>query len=370
MSHKPVVAVAMSGGVDSSVAAALLVEQGYTVIGLMLRLWSERSESSEQSEQDADRSNRCCTPDSIAMARRVANTLSIPFYVIDAKKPFYEAVVNPFIFGYTHNVTPNPCIACNRLVRWGFLLDHALAAGADYLATGHYARLDQDDPHPIQLKRGIDPRKDQSYVLHVLTQSQLAHAMFPLGEFEKSHVRDLARRYNLPVADRPDSQDLCFVGGDGDYRQFLLRYAPQAAQPGDIVNQQGRILGKHPGLAFYTIGQRKGLAINAPGPWYVLDKDITHNTLIVGPRVQSGRNCLSAGQVNWVSGTAPASPFHALVKIRYKSRDLPAIVEPLVNNQILVTFENLVYDITPGQAAVLYNGEVCLGGGIIIHPPE
>ncbi len=379
MNSKPIVAVAMSGGVDSSVAAALLVEQGYSVIGLMLRLWSERSEQSnlseqsklsEQGESEADPSNRCCTPDSIALARRVAEVLSIPFYMIDAKQLFYNAVVNPFIFGYTHNLTPNPCVACNRLVRWGFLLDYALAAGADYLATGHYARLALVDAHPIQLRRGHDQRKDQSYVLHVLTQEQLSHAMFPLGDYEKPYVRELARRYNLPVAERPESQDLCFVGGDGDYRQFLVHHEPQAAQPGDIIDQQGKIMGKHQGIAFYTIGQRKGLAINARGPWYVLNKDAARNTLIVGPHAQSGRDSLYAGPMNWISGDVPAFPLAAQVKIRYKSRDLPAMVDALEGDQVLVKFENLVYDITPGQAAVLYNGEECLGGGIIMHPPE
>ncbi len=369
MSAKPVVAVAMSGGVDSSVAAALLVELGYQVIGLMLRLWSERSEQREHSEPDTDRANRCCTPDSVALARRVADILSIPFYVIDAKQVFYNAVVNPFIHDYTHNLTPNPCVACNRLVRWGFLLDYALAAGADYLATGHYARLAVDEANLIQLRRGVDQRKDQSYVLHVLTQGQLSHAMFPLGEYEKSYTRDLARRYNLPVAERPDSQDLCFIGGDGDYRQFLIRHAPQAAQPGEIVDQQGKFLGKHHGLAFYTIGQRKGLGVNAPGPWYVLDKDVARNILTVGLHGESGRDWLYAGPMNWISGDIPTFPLAAQVKIRYKSRDLPAIVEPLAGDQVLVKFENLVYDITPGQAAVLYNGEVCLGGGMIVHPP-
>jgi tRNA-specific 2-thiouridylase len=361
MSTKPIVAIAMSGGVDSSVAAALLIDQGYTVIGLMLRLWSEK---------ESDRSNRCCTPESIALARQVAACLSIPFYVIDARQIFFEAVVKPFICDYTHNLTPNPCINCNKLIRWGYLLSYALSAGADFLATGHYARLAKPKGETIQLLRGIDPRKDQSYVLHVLNQEQLAHTMFPLGEYEKPLVRSLARHYNLPVAGRPDSQDLCFVGGNGDYRQFLVRNVNQAGKPGDIVDQQGKLLGRHQGLAFNTIGQRKGLGIVTPGPWYVLDKDITRNELVVGPCAQRGRSSLSASPMNWVSGNAPESPFTSQVKIRYRSQDIPATVESSGGSQITVNLEKPAFDITPGQAAVLYNGEVCLGGGTIMNPVE
>ncbi len=361
MSSKPVVAVAMSGGVDSSVAAALLVEQGYSVIGVMLRLWSE---------PDSERSNRCCTPDSIAMARQVAASLSFPFYVIDARQRYYESVVKPFIYDYTHGTTPNPCVACNRLVRWSFLLNYALSAGADFLATGHYARLVHHPGRSIELLRGVDPRKDQSYVLHVMTQDQLSHAMFPLGDYEKPSVRQLAHRFHLPVAERPDSQDLCFVGADGDYRQFLVRHAPQAALPGDIVDRQGKLVGRHPGLAFYTLGQRKGLGVSASEAWYVIEKDTTRNQLVVGPRHQCGRDRLLAGQVNWISGRAPEAPFAAQVKIRYKSRDLPGMVESVGGDQIMVKFEEPVFDITPGQAAVLYNGEVCLGGGIITNTAQ
>lgn len=361
MSIKPVVAVAMSGGVDSSVTAALLVEQGYAVIGMMLRLWSE---------QDSERSNRCCTPDSMALSRRVASMLSIPFYILDARQHFYDVVVKPFIHDYTHNLTPNPCIACNRFVRWGFLLNHARATGADFLATGHYARINQNTDHTFQLLRAVDTVKDQSYVLHVLTQNQLNHAMFPLGEYTKPQVRQLAHKYDLPVAERPDSQDLCFVGADGDYRQFLTRHAPQAIIPGQIMDQQGNVLGNHQGLALFTIGQRKGLHLASPTPLYVLEKDFHRNSLIVGPRDQSGSYNLIVENVNWVAGNPPYSPFDALVKIRYKSHDIPCIVEYLDGSTIQVKFENPVRDITPGQAAVLYNGEVCLGGGIISNEIE
>ncbi len=356
MSKKPVVAVAMSGGVDSSVTAALLVDQGYAVFGVMLRLWSE---------PDSERSNRCCAPDAVALARQVASTLSIPFYVLDAKQAFYEAVVKTFIYDYTHNLTPNPCIACNRRVRWGFLLEYALAAGAEFLATGHYARLAKAADQSLQLWRAVDPLKDQSYVLYILNQAQLAHAMFPLGEYRKTEVRQLAHSYNLPVAERPDSQDLCFVGADGDYRQFLTRHAPEATCPGEIVDIEGKILGQHAGLPFYTIGQRKGLHIAAPVPLYVIDKDVANNTLIVGPHQYSMCDTFYADQVNWISDTAPISPVSGLVKIRYKAQDIPATINITEQNTIQVRLEKPVPDITPGQAAVIYNGEVCLGGGVI-----
>lgn len=361
MNSKPIVAVAMSGGVDSSVAAALLVDQGYSVIGMMLRLWSE---------QQSSRSNRCCTPDAISSARRVAATLSIPFYVLDAKQLFYDSVVISFINAYTHNLTPNPCIACNRLVRWGFLYNYALSAGADYFATGHYARLLHNSNHSIQLLRGVDPLKDQSYVLHVLNQDQLAHARFPLGEYRKSEVRDLARKYGLPVAEKPDSQDLCFVGEDGNYRSFLARHAPDSFEPGSILDLQGKLLGRHEGLPFYTIGQRKGLHISAPAPLYVVQKDFSKNTITVGPRERAGIKQCIAEQVNWIANQPPKAPIVAQVKLRYKAQDIPAIVEVMDASKFKLQFENPVLDVTPGQAAVLYNGEVCLGGGIISSQAE
>jgi tRNA-specific 2-thiouridylase len=361
MNSKPVVAVAMSGGVDSSVAAALLADQGYRVIGIMLQLWSE---------ENTTRSNRCCTPDSIALAQGVAACLSIPFYVLNAKQLFYDAVVKPFIDDYAHNLTPNPCIACNRLVRWGFLYNYARSAGADFLATGHYARLLENTDHTFQLLRGVDPQKDQSYVLHTLTQEQLAHAKFPLGEYHKPEVRHLARSYGLPVAERPDSQDLCFVGEGGDYRQFLARRAPHTLQPGDILDLKGNILGAHGGLAFFTIGQRKGLHIASPSPLYVLTKDVERNTITVGSREQSGSTALVAREMNWVAGEPPASPFSAQVKIRYRAHEIPVTGEVMEGKKIKLHFTKSIPDVTPGQAAVLYNGEVCLGGGLITATEE
>lgn len=349
------VVVAMSGGVDSSVAAALLVAEGYEVIGMMMRLWSEAGQES---------TNRCCTPDAMAQARRVARKLGIPFYAVDARQVFHDTVVTYFEEGYAQGSTPNPCLVCNRFIRWEFLLNQAFALDARFMATGHYARLRRANGGTIELLRAADPAKDQSYVLHVLGQEQLAHAIFPLGVFTKPQVRQLARDFGLPVAERPESQDLCFLG-HGDYRSFLVRNLPQVQKRGPILNSRGEPLGEHPGLAFYTIGQRKGLGIASPVPLYVLDKDPLRNALIVGTQDELGRAELATTQVNWVSGVAPAAPFRAQIKIRYKAQEAWGTVSPGQDGSAHVQFDAPLRDITPGQAAVFYDGEVCLGGGII-----
>lgn len=349
------VVVAMSGGVDSSVAAARLVDQGYEVIGMMLRLWSEPGRAA---------ANRCCTPDAMALARRVAAHLEIPFYAIDAQEIFNQTVVQYFLDGYAQGITPNPCLVCNRQVRWEFLLNHALSLGAQYLATGHYVRLLRGNDGKTQVLRAIDPGKDQSYVLHVLGQEQLAHALFPLGELTKPQVRQLARDYRLPVAERSESQDLCFLG-NGDLRGFLMRNLPQVNNPGPILNRKGEFLGEHQGLAFYTIGQRKGLGIASPNPLYVLEKDVPQNTLIVGAQDELGKDELVAANVNWISGESPTSPSRAQVKIRSTSLEAPATVTLLEADRVRVEFDYPLRDITPGQAAVFYAGEFLLGGGII-----
>ena len=355
MSTPTRVVVAMSGGVDSSVAAALLKGQGYEVIGLMLRLWSEPG---------AEGSNRCCTPDAMAQARRVAAILDVPFYAVDAQETFHTHVVSYFIDGYAQGRTPNPCLVCNRHVRWTFLLERAFALGAQFMATGHYARLRKTDQGRFELLKAVDAAKDQSYILHVLDQERLSHALFPLGDYSKPQVRELARQFGLPVAERPESQDLCFLG-DGDYRQFLHRNAPDVVQPGAILNTEGQIIGEHQGLAFYTIGQRKGLGIGSSEPLYVIDKDIQQNALIIGHKDDLGRSQLVANQMQWISGSAPAEPIRAQVKIRYKAQDAWAWVTPIEEQRVRIVFDQPLRDITPGQAAVLYDGEVCLGGGII-----
>jgi len=345
----------MSGGVDSSVAAALLKQQGYDVTGMMLRLWSEPGK---------EESNRCCTPDSMAQARRVAGLLDIPFYVIDAKDVFRHTVVQYFLDGYARGETPNPCLLCNRQIRWTFLLNHALALGAEFMATGHYVRRRTTDDGRHELLRAVDHAKDQSYVLHVLKQDQLAHALFPVGEFPKSEIRRLAADFGLPTASRADSQDLCFLAGD-DYRNFLQRNAPEMLKPGEIVTPDGKVIGQHNGLANYTIGQRKGLGIASPVPLYVITKNGSQNALVVGTLEELGFTELAAHDVNWVSGEAPREPFHALVKIRYSAKEVAAWVSPMEGDQASVKFDAPVRDVTAGQAAVFYQGETMLGGGII-----
>jgi len=349
------VVVAMSGGVDSSVAAALLKEQGYDVIGMMLRLWSEPGKED---------SNRCCTPDSMAQARRVAAKLDIPFYVVDAKDVFHNTVVQYFLDGYARGETPNPCLVCNRQIRWTFLLNHALALGADYMATGHYVRIQRTDAR-VELLRAVDRNKDQSYVLHVLTQDKLEKAVFPVGDYPKPEIRRIAEKYGLPTASRKDSQDLCFLAGE-DYRTFLQRNASEMLQPGRIVTRDGRSLGEHHGLANYTIGQRKGLGVASPVPLFVLGKNAVTNTLIVGTQDELGSGELTALDVNWVSGQAPQESFRAEVKIRYTAREAWAWVTPKEGGKVKVQFDAPQRDITSGQAAVFYQDDLMLGGGIIL----
>jgi tRNA-specific 2-thiouridylase len=350
------VVVAMSGGVDSSVAAALLKQQGHEVTGMMLRLWSEPGKEA---------SNRCCTPDSMALARRVAARLEIPFYVVDAKHAFRGSVVDYFLEGYAAGRTPNPCLLCNRVIRWGLLYEHALALGAEALATGHYARKRAAEDGRQLLLRAVDRGKDQSYVLHVLDQEKLAGSLFPVGEYPKSEVRELARTFGLPTASRADSQDLCFLAGE-DYRAFIRRHAPEIARPGPIARSDGTLLGEHDGLAYYTIGQRKGLGIPSPIPLYVLAKLVDSNTLVVGPEVELGSHELTVEAVNWTSGHTPCGPFRAEVKTRYTAREAPAEVTPEAGDRFRVRFDTAQRDITPGQAAVFYEGDLLLGGGTIV----
>jgi len=356
MGNKPRVVVAMSGGVDSSVAAALLVEQGYEVIGMMMRLWSE--------DCGTGGSNRCCTPDQMADARRIASQLGIPFYVIDTQEVFRRTVVQFFIERYAAGDTPNPCLECNRIIRFEWLLDHALSVGADYLATGHYVRVERSENGAVRLLKAVDAAKDQSYVLSVLTQEQLRHAMFPVGSYTKQTIREIARARGLPVASKHDSQDLCFLA-DGDYRRFLREHAPAAVRPGPILLRNGREIGTHSGLPNYTIGQRKGLRISYHEPLYVLATDPARNALIVGTRDELGGSRLVANRVNWIAGAPPAPTFQAEIKIRYKAQYAPGTVTVQDDQCVEVSFENPLRDITPGQGVVFYEDEVCLGGGII-----
>lgn len=354
---RPRVVVAMSGGVDSSVAAALLVRQGYEVIGMMMRLWSEPGRGAGAPL------NRCCTPDQLADARRVADQLEIPFYVVDVQDYFRRTIVQFFIDEHARGRTPNPCIECNREIRFSYLLDRARALDADYLATGHYARV-QHEGGVYKLLKAVDRGKDQSYVLHVLGQEQLPQVLFPVGDYMKDDVRAMADRWQLPIAQKKESMDLCFLG-DGDYRRFLREHASKPIEPGPIVNQDGMELGRHKGLPYYTIGQRKGLGISAPEPLYVLDKKSERNALVVGPRHELGQTALLARDVNWVAGSPPAETVRAAVKIRYKAKAVMANVQPLSDGRAQVQFDDHVIGATPGQGVTFFDGDVCLGGGLI-----
>jgi tRNA-uridine 2-sulfurtransferase len=363
------VVVAMSGGVDSSVAAALLKQQGHDVVGLMLRLWGEP-------DRPGSPYNRCCSPDSIAQARRVAEIIDVPFYVMDAQAPFKAHVVDFFVQSYLEGVTPNPCIACNQHIRWDYLLKRAMAMDAHWLATGHYAQIRQTidpvtgQPSKYELLKGVDDHKDQSYVLSVMGQWQLEHALFPVGGFTKPQIRQMARDFKLPVAEREESQDLCFLA-DNDYRRFIRERAGDTISPGPILRRDGTVIGTHQGLPYYTIGQRKGIGVAAPEALYVLGTQPANNALVVGTAAELGGDQLVVRKVNWVSGAPPAVQNQTLcaeVKIRYKAAPVIGHITPLPDLGAQVRFEERVRDITPGQAAVFYDGPICLGGGIIERP--
>lgn len=349
------VVVAMSGGVDSSTTAALLAEQGYDVIGVMMRLWAEEGQGGS--------TNRCCSIEAIEDARRVCYVLDVPFYLIDYEQEFKREVVDLFIAEYTRGRTPNPCLACNRRIKFDLLLRRILALDAQYLATGHYARVRQANGR-YQLLKGRDEWKDQSYVLYMLGQKELRHLLLPLGDYTKQQVRAVARKRGLPVADRAESQDLCFLL-DNDYRRFLQAQAPESIWPGPILDTAGRTIGQHKGLPFYTIGQREGLGIAAPEALYVMQIDVARNALVVGTRAELGRRELVATEVNYTSGQTPQGPLEITVKIRYQAIEAEAVLIPLEDGRARVTFAQPQRDITPGQGVVFYQDEIVLGGGII-----
>ncbi len=351
--EKPRFAIAMSGGVDSSVAAALLVEQGYDVFAVMMRLWSTNTEFP----------NRCCTPKDVTSAQSVASLLDIPFHKLDTKALFKQNVVDVFTDAYARGITPNPCLICNRTMRWGYLLNKVREMGATHLATGHYARIDSLDGE-YRLLRGKDRAKDQSYVLSMLHQSDLANTFFPLGELRKREVRQHARRLDLPLAEKPDSQDLCFVSG-GDYRDFLRQQEIPLPPPGPIIDMNGTQIGTHSGLSNYTIGQRRGIGLSTSQALYVIEKQIASNTLVVGSRSALGRKIFTTEPVNWIAGHPPDPSTPLVVRVRYKAAETPAMIQIQDDLSTEVHLADSVPDITPGQSAVFYSGEICLGGGVI-----
>ena len=344
------VLVAMSGGVDSSAAAVLLRQQGYSCDGAMLRLYNGEVEGT------------CCSADDAADARSVAYGLGMKFYVFNETERFARDVMDRFVAEYCAGRTPNPCIDCNRCLKFGALLERALLLGYDYLATGHYARVKLDETSGKY--RGRDRSKDQSYVLYQLGQHQLAHLLLPVGEYDKPSIRRSARQAGLINADKSDSQDICFVP-DGDYTRFLQEYGSVKMIPGDFVDRAGHVLGRHKGLPCYTTGQRKGLGVSAGKHVYVLRKNAQDNTILLGDNEELFTSVLTADQVNWISGETPASPLRVTAKTRYSQTEAAATVHPLPDGRIRVEFDVPQRAITAGQAVVLYDGEQVLGGGTI-----
>ena len=355
MSAKHVV-IAMSGGVDSSVSAALLKEQGYRVTGVSMQLYDPVPK-----EPGCTRKT-CCSLDDVLDAGRVAMKLGIDFEVLDLRAEFQQLVIDYFIAEYAAGRTPNPCIRCNELVKFELLLQKAKAMGADYLATGHYARIATDTDGNRRLMTGLDPAKDQSYFLFTLTQGQLAQLMFPVGMLEKAEVRKLAASFALPVAQKHESQEICFIP-DNDYVRFLETHGV-AQQTGDIVTRDGAIIGHHIGLHRYTVGQRRGLGIAWPTPLHVLAIDAEQNRVVVGDREELAAMTLTAGWAVW-SAPPPATEFRATCRIRYRHRPAPCTVVVHGDNRFTVQFDAPQTSVTPGQAAVLYDGEKVLGGGWI-----
>ena len=352
------VVVAMSGGVDSSVAAALLTEQGYRCIGVMMRLWAEAATGEGSG-------NKCCDEESVEDARRVADKLGMPFYLINVERPFKEKVVDLFIEGYSDGLKPNPCLACNRHIRFDYLLNYARRLGADYLATGHYARLRRQEDGNVHLLRGVDIQKDQSYVLSMLGQAELSDLLFPVGEFAKEEVRRIAAARGLPIHSKHDSMDLCFVVDD-NYRRFLADWAAEAMTPGEIVDVRGNVLGRHSGLPNYTVGQRRGLGLSgATAPMYVVALEPDSNQLIVGPAEALGRSELLAKNVNWTMGAPLSAGSRIQCQIRYSGQPIDCTVYPQQGSSVRVVFAEPARGISPGQGAVLYDGPHCLGGGLI-----
>lgn len=354
------IVVGMSGGVDSAVSAALLKEQGYDVIGVTLNL-SPKVEGEEAWERD----DSCCGLAASEDARRVADRLGIPHYVLNFRDVFAEKVIANFLDEYRRGRTPNPCVRCNDHIKFGTVLLKAKALDADLVATGHYARVATDPETGRQvLRKAVDPRKDQSYVLYVLTQDELRRTQFPLGELTKQETRELARKFNLQVANKPESQEICFVS-ERNYGDFLMKLAPDIAQPGPMIDVDGRVVGEHRGVAFYTIGQRRGLGLVSRDPLYVVDVDAENRTIIVGPEDALYDTELTADEANLVSAADLREERPVKARIRYRMTDADAFVSQPAPGELRVRFAEPQRAITPGQAVVCYDGDAVVAGGTI-----
>ena len=348
--------IAMSGGVDSSLAAKLMVDAGYECIGCTMKLY-------DNEDIGVSRTHTCCSLDDVEDARSVAYKLGMKYYVFNFKDGFRDTVIKRFIEAYESGKTPNPCIDCNRYMKFAQLYERALTLGCDFIVTGHYARIETDG-NKFYLKKAIDETKDQSYVLYSMTQDQLKHTKFPLGELRKTNVREIANDSDFVNANKPDSQDICFVP-DGDYASFIKRETGKTYPDGNFIDKEGNILGTHNGIVKYTIGQRKGLGIALGQRSFVTNIDVLNNTVTLADDKDLYKKSFIVSDFNWIYGETPLSEFQCKVKIRYRQKELPAIVTPLPDGKVKVVFDNPARAITPGQAAVLYDGDIVLGGGTI-----